>query len=485
MALRIIACVLLLCLAPFSLAGFAVDCSKFSDWKTSECNKIIGDGSLNAEQKQELYLNLLESQGELGSFDFTWNWNNELQWNSPPIGAELKSDGIIRNAWLKIVGANKSYFDLNNSEWFVKPSGDLLCAYSYSIQLPSGTMPGDCQTTYSYQSANEDLAASLNGSSIGSQKISHYSTGTANLSPMEFSAGLLVRTVLTINHYRAHEHCRNPRDRRTCTTTCLYAGSEQRIDSVNLSDIFSAKAKTQEIELKTFLERNPGISRLTIKLDSGEPINGFKINSTGNNFSLSESNFDLAFTEDGIIYVTKSYDEEKNHGNFAVLDFNKSGGERKIVLGTNKPEDYSCILYFDFGEESGCSLIELQDVNLGVETDANHFDLKDAPNITIKLSDADGTALPERKVLLRSGQNTKELITGVDGSATTNISAEESGGIVSAVFEGDDGFEPVESSIRFPVGNKGSWDLGSQVLGFFSAYYFLFLIAKKVALGGF
>jgi len=46
------------------------DCSHFGGWQQEECSNILEDFSLNLAQKQDLYLNLLESQGILPSHEF-------------------------------------------------------------------------------------------------------------------------------------------------------------------------------------------------------------------------------------------------------------------------------------------------------------------------------------------------------------------------------------------------------------------------------
>jgi len=485
--LEITIVIMITILAPITGASILPnDCNQFSDWKQEECQNILTDSSLSLEQKQDLYLNLLNSQEKLASYDFVWSWNESLQWIEPPATAPQESSGIIQNAWVKIVSVDKGYFDLEKQEWFVQPTGQILTEHDYSIEVPSGTEGDDCQTNYSLEILNNALAIELNGANIGNQRITQYFSSATNNGQMNFAITLSLQTRLIVDHYKEIETCDlDPRYwDNGCRTTCKYEFTEERFDSVNPRDEFNSKAKDQSINVETFLEENPGLNKITIKLNSDEPINEFFLEAGENFFSFSESNFDLQVTEDGILFVTKQLENSDNYKNFVKLSFVRSANTKEIVLATTSWENCSQTITTDFLEtQSECNLIRLEPVQIKIVTDENSFDFKDQVELSIELLNQSLEPMPNENVVIGMGEDSINLTTDSEGMANISLPASQNKGVFLASFLGSQTHRPQTTVKRVALQDEQSFESSQLLVGFFGAYYFVFLIAKKLMAG--
>ncbi len=97
---EIVILVLMTSVLPFARAAILPsDCSHLGGWQQEECKNILADTSLSLGQKEDLYLNLLESQQTLPSHDFAFKWNKKQVFEGPPAGAMPQSSGIIKDAY--------------------------------------------------------------------------------------------------------------------------------------------------------------------------------------------------------------------------------------------------------------------------------------------------------------------------------------------------------------------------------------------------
>lgn len=463
---EVVIIVLMTFILPFAKADILpLDCGNLTGWQYDECVNLLNDTSLAQGQKEDLYLNLIESQGKLASYDFIWKWNKEIEFSKAPENAETQSSGIIKDAWVKIISASKSYFDLNKEEWFAEPSGEVLTAYNFKIELPSGTEAGDCKTNYSYQILNQNLKVELNDLEIGQQKISYYSTNFQNGEPMNFYAEFFVEAELRIDHFKENEW------------GCGYDSTEVRHYSVTAKDELNANAEVQETGTKIFLEKNPGMSRVIIETESNYPINDFKLEFGKNTYSFSMANFDLGFTADGILSAEKSLGFTEQNSGFLGLEF--SGG--KLELGTTETGECSYELVSDFEAfSSDCGLIELKETALKIETESDNYDVSEKIKAEVSLTDGSGNPLQSKKVILSAGNEQIELTTNEEGKENAEVPAY---GILTAEFENDSEFKSAHAVKRIALNDSKSAGTAEGVAVFAGAYYFIFLIAKKLVVG--
>ena len=471
-------------LLPFAEASVLPSgCSHLGGWQQVECENILGDGSLGLGQKEDLYLNLLESQGILPSHGFVLGWNRQLEFSDPPPGVEPQSSGIIRDAWARIVSVHKSFFDLNQGGWFVEPSGTVLSASDYSIELPVATEGGDCMTSYSLYSSSDSLDVYVNGSRVGNGSEAAYSTGAANGQSMAFRTSLRVDAKLRIDHYKRIKHrwwAGGIFPHWEYFYTCEYDRTDYRNYSVSAEDSFDAIALAAEPEVKVVLEEFPEYGKFRLLVERSEPFNEVVFSVGDNVFSLGETSFDLN-TVGEIAFVERSLRFAKHVKGFDELDFNRVSNGYLAVLGAASQKPCQLTLFTDFEERRlPCEPVPVRQTVLEIETDANVFDSNQLVGVKVRLKAGTGEALAGEEVRLRYGSEELLLETDGLGVAVAEVRTSDSLGFLEARFEPKD-IELGESRVvkRASVRNTGAWGTGGQALVFFGCYYFVFLLAKK------
>ncbi|MBT4445618.1 hypothetical protein HOC96_00050 [archaeon] len=133
----------------FLPATFAFDCNLFNQ---DFCDQLE---ELEQENKDTIYKAL--TYQEHPDFETVLEHNKELNIKDPL--TEVQSSGYIKDAWIGIVSLEPS-IKIDN-ELYSPGFADLIYAYDYNIQTPSGTMQGDCKTEYSI-SNNHQINTYLN-----------------------------------------------------------------------------------------------------------------------------------------------------------------------------------------------------------------------------------------------------------------------------------------------------------------------------------
>ncbi len=377
------------------------NCDHLNGWKKSECENILADESLSVEQKEDLYLNLLSKQGVLPDYAFIWNWNNSLNFSEAPANLQQHSSGIIKNAWLKIIAIDRSFFDLDSNQWYAEPSGRVLVAGNFEIVLPKDTAEHDCKTERSYKVLADNLSVFLNGSKIGSQKVSSYSAGKEK--DLNFSAELFIKAKLIEKHFRKQSHCAqfcNEVCTIYCWTSCDYYKTTERTDSLKLSDEFRAKAYFFDFNLASAVELKDGISEARYMIESTMPVNEFTVSFGKNSFSFSEENFDIASTLKpyGVLFVVRKSALGKSARGLIDLNSNLSPKRKLIKLGFAKAPACKMKLYSAFEEFdlSNKCLIEAKPAELSLSLNSGSFSENDYVLATAVLT-SNGKPLQIRK----------------------------------------------------------------------------------------
>lgn len=486
MKLKIIseACVILLFA---SLAGASIlpdNCSAFGGEQRTDCENILRDSSLTLVEKEDLYLNLIESQGALPSHEFAWEWNKKINFTTAPAGVQQKSEGILKSAWVKIVTVHKSVLDLDEMRWLVQPQGDVLSAYNYSVVLPSGTAPGDCRTEYSYKMLAENLGVSLNGKSIGSGKIAQFSAPVADGGQMDFAANLYLKARLEIRHYQTVTTCLIPIFEWTCTSSCVFSHTSYEENELQTSDKFEAQASAPTYGAETTFEKFSGFNKFRLWVNSAGKINELRLQIGADEFSFSELNFDLDTTLEpyGVLYVSRRQEFGKEAKGFIELASDFNSNPRSVTLATVQAEGCSLKLFTDFDEidmSDKCSLADLKETSLSLTTDKNAYDENETIAATAQLADETGAPLANKKISLAYGSKSLALETGPDGSANADVPASETKGFLSAEFGADAEHKTSEATRRVTVSNPDAWNTAAGAGVFCTLQYCIFLIAKK------
>ncbi|MFH0955303.1 MAG: hypothetical protein V1777_04330 [Candidatus Micrarchaeota archaeon] len=456
------------------------NCNAFQGDQLQDCQNILTDSSLTVQQKEDLYLNLLENQSELASFNFAYNWNKNLQFTNPP--TQTQSQGIIQNAWAKITGFEKGFYDQETNQWFVAPVGKVLFQSNYSLQIPSGTMPEDCQTNYSYTILENQKRILLNENSLGSQPETTYSLPNEDDLTAEFKAELRVHTRLQIDHFQTQQHCVYYDGYWHCWNTCDYHHTDNQEDQVLAQDTLQAKTIVPDLVVNAKFEPKNGYYQAFFQTDSNQPINRLKIEIGGGTFEYSQTAFDLNAEPNGIISITRTQKDINRTAGLDWIGFDQNGSTKKFIFAVQELAPCTLMITSDFDEKTqDCGLIELKPVFLDLSLDKNSFDQNENIQATLKLTDENQEPLASKTVFLQTPIRQIELETNQNGIAEASVPASETKGNIQAVFQGDNEFASSSQIERFPIFNGETQQTGLSVLLFFGAYYGLFLFAKKKA----
>ncbi len=462
------------------------NCNHLNGWKKSECENILADKSISVEQKEDLYLNLLSEQGTLPNYTFIWNWNTSLNFSEAPVDVQQHSSGIIKNAWLKIISIDRSFFDLDSNQWYAKPSGRVLVASNFEIVLPKGTAEHDCKTERSYKVLANNLSVFLNGSKIGSQRVSSYSAGEEK--DLNFSAELFIKAKLIEKHFRKQSHCAqfcNEVCTTYCWTSCDYYKTTERTDSLKLSDEFNAKAYFFDFNLASAVELRNGVSEARYLIESSMPVNEFTVSFGKNSFSFSEENFDIASTLKpyGVLFVVRRGAFGKSaHG---LIDLNSPlNSKRKLIkLGFAKAPACKIKLYSAFEEFdlSDRCLIEAKPAELSLSLNSDSFSENEFVHATAILT-SNGKPLANKEIVFFNGRQRIKVLTDENGIAKTEFLSSDSGGFIRAEF-GSFEYIRTTKAKHFLVYSQKSWKTAFDGSVFVSLYFATLFAAKK-ALGG-
>ncbi|MFH0955210.1 MAG: hypothetical protein V1777_03845 [Candidatus Micrarchaeota archaeon] len=223
-------------LTSISASILPTNCTAFQGEQYTDCQNILTDTSLTQLEKEDLYLNLVNIQGDLPSFDFAWNWNNQLTFNQAPETLPPTNNGIIKNAWLKIVGIKKSVFDENQQKWFTQNQGSILTAKNYEIENPVGPLLGECQTNYSYSITQNDFQIQANNQILGTTNQANYSFSLPNQNDLNFLADWQIAAQLKTDHYTLQEHSFFDGHQWHYWTECTYTNTTYNNYAIHLQD---------------------------------------------------------------------------------------------------------------------------------------------------------------------------------------------------------------------------------------------------------
>src|SRR3989338_7076884 len=235
----------------------ALDCSHLDASQTELCNMIDSiDGT--QEEKEALITLALYGNRVIPNHDFVAFWNTRLQAVESPQGVSKQNEGIIKDAWIKILAVMPSVLEEN--KLYCDKEGKVQSAYNYRIVLPTGTASGDCMTDYSLESNSYYLNVYANDVLIGNEKLTSFDANIEG--EIQFKAQLAIDAVTKIDHYKENSYCcryRNGACRRYCTS-CDYVSTEIKTDNLQISDALNAEVKQEQPKGKfTILDRTRSI----------------------------------------------------------------------------------------------------------------------------------------------------------------------------------------------------------------------------------
>ncbi|MFH1224195.1 MAG: hypothetical protein V1676_00140 [Candidatus Diapherotrites archaeon] len=474
---------LMLMLVPLVRAdGLLPDsCGKLPSIDYKDCEAIIKDTSLTQAEKKEGILGLLSKPTLAENHDFVFEWNRGLQFNTPPAGVSAQSNGIIRDAWVKVVGISPSVFDTNESVWLVDSSGNVINAYNYRIELPTGTASGDCRTVYSYTIGKEDIGVFLNGARIGSGKVATFSS---DAKAKQFKANVDLATKLKTDHYREYTSCWIPGLDWTCNTSCVFSHTEYRTDALSVSNLLDAETRQFSYDFRMAYNDGNGLDTVLLEFGATQPFNEFDFTLDDATLSVSEASYKLNYGLEpyDALHVERVQEFSEEKRNVAgTVSKNRGVYLAELMLEKNAG-NCSAKISGDFGEfdlGSKCNLSDLPDAVVWLALDKNSYDANETVKAVVHLSDESGAPLANGKVELKYGLNFKELVTDGSGKAEAQVSAAESKGVVSAEFHTDFEHGSASDTKRIGVVYDDTTETAKDIGIFAGVYYIFYFIAKK------
>lgn len=218
-------------------SAIAFNCNSLSGGDLAICNSIQNT-DLSQTDKDLLISDIFNLNKTNPNFDFVYQWNTNLNISNSPDG-KIYSSGTIRNAWVKVISLMPSVIE--NNTLYSSSSGKLLTAYSYGYQLPSGTVSGDCKTSYLLSSKTEQLNVYINGNLIGHDKLTSFNNLNQDAN---FKSELAISIKYRIDHYHNNKYCSKRDSKGKCikySYRCELSSTEYKTDKLTLSDQLSAK----------------------------------------------------------------------------------------------------------------------------------------------------------------------------------------------------------------------------------------------------
>jgi hypothetical protein len=330
----------------------ALDCSITSD--EDYCNEIL-ESDFNESEKDLVLSSLLYSSFGYPDYDFIENYNEGIEIDSAPDNTTIYDSIYIKDAWLSFLTVYPSIYE--NEILYTTEEIKLLSAYDYEVELPSGTVSGDCRTYYSLSSNSANVYYYLNGNLLGSSEeytISEDGTLTAELE---------IYITITTTHYRKETeefqyHIGGPIYYRE---VCEYSHTDTSTDSLTINE-------NKEI---TFYENQPYLD-ITITNQYRDTTKG---NYSANNYSyfiISFNNshlekqayyYDLVF-EKKPYYVVYLRANPTNETSISNLFFSE---ETFYVSNTNNCSLFAYNHFYNYTSECDLTLYQEEIGELSIE----------------------------------------------------------------------------------------------------------------------
>ncbi|HLC60864.1 MAG TPA: hypothetical protein VJJ52_05545 [Candidatus Nanoarchaeia archaeon] len=211
--------------------AFALDCNHFSGQENVLCNEI-SQSDASSNEKRDLMAALAYKEINIANHSQVFDWNTNIKFSSTPDGVETKSSGSIKDAWMKVVAVMPSV--ISNGKLLSPGIGQVLTAYNYRIELPSGNDGGDCYTEYNIRDNNAQLLVYLNENQIGTSTLTDFQGSNE----LNFKADLRIQSSIEVKHSKNFKEC--------CVSAsygclyycnvCKYDSTVVRTDEINLED---------------------------------------------------------------------------------------------------------------------------------------------------------------------------------------------------------------------------------------------------------
>ncbi len=209
------------------------------------CEEVMSSFATQ-EEKHWLVTELMQDRRDFPNHEFVYDWNTAVDTFVPPDGVEMKSNGFIKDVWLKLLAVMPSV--LENETLYINDTGALLSAYNHRIEIPPdytspgypSTRNGDCATYYHVVEHSPRYDAFMNYAHLGTEHLVNY---TAELkSKFKGVYDVLLRT--DIDHWKWRRYCCGRNGHGRCIkycATCEFRNTEHKVDQVTVKDELKAE----------------------------------------------------------------------------------------------------------------------------------------------------------------------------------------------------------------------------------------------------
>jgi len=284
---------ILMLLMIFTGTANALDCSQINPELLTDCSAII-ESNLNQTEKDYVIRALMNPNPSEPDYSLIEDWDNGIKFNSTnPNNAVTGETEYIKNAWLSIISISPSI--ILDNKIYINNSGRITARYNYSIQIPDGTLDGDCRTDFSLNSNSANIGIYLNETLISSSSHAEF-TGSG-----ELKAVLDIDLSFNAEHYRTEKYC-------CCTGRSGCCGYCEECNYANTEEITSHLTLSDTRQTYTFPDQKTPEIRL---INTYRGTNRFYLNTT-EPFSLKIENSRLSFSR---FY----YSIEQSHYPYEIL----------------------------------------------------------------------------------------------------------------------------------------------------------------------
>ena len=436
-------------LLTFPLA-YGMSCENVQPIGSVSCTEIVKSDASDTE-KAGLISSLVYGNNLNANHELVNDWNNKIIFGDAPIGVEAKSDGYIKDAWLKIVAVTPSV--IKDDKLISSGKGTVLTKYNYNFEMPSEKEGGDCKTEYTLKQNNAVLDVYLNGMKIGDSESVNFEGNEG----LNFESILRISTNVEAEHYKTVKYCCKKGSDGKCSRyceKCQFSTTEERRNRVEISDRKNAFA----------LESDPKLIFKTIDLYKNTLVANLNSSDIAN-FQLDFGNSYLRNYEYKyrLNLTLKPYDvfaivaERANQTDFKNLKFERQDSNFRIYANDPKECRISYGDYFNAFEKI-CSL-ESDAPGISIRTDKLVYD--EGENIEVFLA-------PENVLMnVKYGEQEK---TGKDSVRFKAISGENR---ITASSQNKT-FEKI-----IHVKRKETWSMALNFGIFSSLMYSFYSIARK------
>lgn len=428
---------------------YALTCSSVAKENEAICAEILQSNATQAE-KLDLIGDLAYSGKNIANHSFIYDWNAKINFDSAPEGVEVRSEGYIKDAWLKIIAIMPSV--ISEGRLLTPGYGKVFTKYNYKVEIPSGTEGGDCKTEFSLASESASLNVYLNNDLIGSSTLADYQ----GYGGMNFKSALQIQAVIEVKHYNLKKYC-CIKGKKGCLQfceDCAFSNSESRTNQIGLEDYKNAFVYKPVIKPKVKAIDNYRSTQVGILNISN--FNAFRL--VFENSSLNQYNFYY-----DINVSIPPYDVfTLRANNFTKIEANNLNVEQlndtyRFYIANPK----KCKLkYFDHFRafEENCDL-KANFPEFTLETDKLQYDEDELVNVSLEPKNA--------LIKVKYGPYEEEGMNFVQFTAKPNINK------ITAFLDE----RKAEKVIH--VKKKDTWDFALNLGVFSGVLYFYYLLVKK------